>query len=77
MDNVRGAQSRSRRPRTSVAQHSGVFSSVPWHRGGGTGGLRLTAGVAMVEETATRVVATMVEKRILNVLGDACGLWII
>ena len=64
MDNVRGAQLRSTRPRTSVAQHSGVFSGVPWHRGGGTGGLRLTAGVAMVEETAMRVVATMVEKRI-------------
>ena len=74
MDNVRGAQSRSTRPRTSVAQHSGVFSSVPSHKVGGTGGLRLTAGVAMVEETATRVVATMVEKRILNVWGDACGL---
>lgn len=35
------------------------------------------AGLAMVEETATRVVAMMVEKRILNVLGDECGLWIV
>ena len=60
-----------------MAQHSGVFSSVPWHRVGATGGLRLMAGLAMVEETATRVVAMMVEKRILNVLGDECGLWIV
>ena len=69
MDDVRGAQLRSARPRTSVAQHSGVFSSVPWHKVGATGGLRLTAGEAMVEETATRAVAMMVEKRILNVFG--------
>ena len=69
VDNIRGAQSRSARPRTSVAQHSGVFSSVPWHRGGATGGLRLIAGVAMVEETATRVAATMVEKRIVECFG--------
>ena len=64
VENIRGAQLRSATPRTLVAQHEGVFAR-PWHRGGAIG-LRLTAGLAMVEETATRAVATMVEKRILE-----------
>lgn len=62
---LRGAQSKSARPRTSVAQHSALLL-IPRHKGN----CRSVRGMALATVmVAPAMAATMVEVRILDLFG--------